>query len=63
MTIKGVGIEIQIFLTARDFKKKLYECIFVAALFLGAEMKSHFAKEWDKKNNCKDALYSIKLVA
>ena len=22
---------------------------------LGAEMESPFAKEWDKKNNCKDA--------
>jgi len=30
---------------------------------LGAEMESPFAKEWDKKNNCKDAVYSIKLVA
>ena len=30
---------------------------------LGAEMQSSFAKEWDKKNNCKDAVYSIKLVA
>ena len=30
---------------------------------LGAEMKSPFAKKWDKKNNCKDAVYSIKLVA
>ena len=29
---------------------------------LGAEMQSPFAKEWDKKNNCKDAVYSIKLV-
>ena len=30
---------------------------------LDAEMQSPFAKEWDKKNNCKDAVYSIKLVA
>ena len=30
---------------------------------LGAEMESPFAKEWDKKNNCKDTVYSIKLVA
>jgi len=30
---------------------------------LGTEMQSPFAKEWDKKNNCKDAVYSIKLVA
>ena len=30
---------------------------------LGAEMESPFAKEWDKKNNCNDAVYSIKLVA
>ena len=30
---------------------------------LGAEMESPLAKEWDKKNNCKDAVYSIKLVA
>ena len=29
---------------------------------LGAEMESPFAKEWDKKNNCKDAVYSIELV-
>ncbi len=29
---------------------------------LGAEMESPFAKEW-KKNNYKDAVYSIKLVA
>ena len=28
-----------------------------------SEMQSPFAKEWDKKNNCKDAVYSIKLVA
>ena len=30
---------------------------------LGAEVESPFAKEWDKKNNFKDAVYSIKLVA
>ena len=30
---------------------------------LGTEMQSPFAKECDKKNNCKDAVYSIKLVA
>ena len=24
---------------------------------LGTEMQSPFAKEWDKKNNCKDAVY------
>ena len=30
---------------------------------LDKEMQSPFAKEWDKKNNCKDAVYSIKLVA
>ena len=30
---------------------------------LGGEMESPFAKEWDKKNNCKDVVYSIKLVA
>ena len=30
---------------------------------LGAEMESPFAKEWDKKNNCKDTVYSIQLVA
>ena len=29
---------------------------------LGAEMQSPFAKEWDKKNNCEDVVYSIKLV-
>ena len=30
---------------------------------LGAEMESPFAKEWDEKNNCKDNVYSIELVA
>ena len=25
-------------------------------------MESPFAKEWDKKNNCKDTVYSIELV-
>ena len=30
---------------------------------LDTEMQSPFAKEWDKKSNCKDAAYSIKLVA
>ncbi len=30
---------------------------------LGAEMESPLTKEWDKKVNCKDAVYSIKLVA
>ena len=30
---------------------------------LGAEMESPFAKEWDKKNNCKDTVYSIELVS
>ena len=30
---------------------------------LGAEMESPFTKEWDKKNNCKDAVSSIELVA
>ena len=29
---------------------------------LVAEMESPFAKEWDKKNNCKDTVYSIELV-
>ena len=29
---------------------------------LGPEMESPFAKEWDKKNNCKDTVYSIELV-
>ena len=29
---------------------------------LGAEMESPFAKEWDKKNNCQDTIYSIELV-
>ena len=29
---------------------------------LGAEMESPFAKEWDKKNNCKDTVYAIELV-
>ena len=29
---------------------------------LGAEMESPFAKEWDKKNNCKDTVYSIEIV-
>ncbi len=30
---------------------------------LGAEMESPFAKEWDKKNNCKDTVYSIELLS
>ena len=30
------------------------------ALF--AEMTSEEAKEWDKKNNCKDTIYDIELV-
>ena len=29
---------------------------------LVAEMESPFAKEWDKKNNCKDNVYAIELV-
>ena len=29
---------------------------------LEAEMTSDAAKEWDKKNNCKDMVYSIRLV-
>ena len=29
---------------------------------LKAEMTSDAAKEWDKKNNCKDIVYSIALV-
>jgi hypothetical protein len=29
---------------------------------LGSEMESPFAKEWDKKNNCKDTVYAIELV-
>ena len=29
---------------------------------LEAEMNSDEAKEWDKKNNCKDTVYSIELV-
>ena len=29
---------------------------------LGAAMEDSFAKEWDKKNNCKDAVYAINLV-
>ena len=29
---------------------------------LGAEMESPFAKEWDKKINCNDTVYSIELV-
>ena len=30
---------------------------------LGAEMESPIAKEWDKKNNCKDTVYYIELVS
>ena len=30
---------------------------------LGKEMESPFAKEWDEKNNCKDEVYTIELVA
>ena len=29
---------------------------------LGAVMKDPFVTEWDKKNNCKDTVYSIELV-
>ena len=29
---------------------------------LEAEMTSDAAKEWDKKNNCKDSVYAIELV-
>ena len=29
---------------------------------LEAEMTSNAAKEWDKKNNCKDTVYAIELV-
>ena len=29
---------------------------------LGVAMEDPLAKEWDKKNNCKDAVYSIELV-
>ena len=29
---------------------------------LGVVMTDPFVKEWDKKNNCKDTVYSIKLV-
>ncbi len=29
---------------------------------LGAAMEDPFAKEWDKKNNCKDTVYAINLV-
>ena len=30
---------------------------------LGAEREAPFAKEWDKKNNCKDTVYSIGIVS
>ena len=29
---------------------------------LEAEMNSEKAKEWDKKNNCKDIIYAIEMV-
>ena len=29
---------------------------------LGAAMEDPLAKEWDKKNNCKDIVYAINLV-
>ena len=29
---------------------------------LSTEMNSDEAKEWDKKNNCKDTVYAIELV-
>ena len=29
---------------------------------LEAEMTSDAAREWDKKNNCKDTIYAIELV-
>ena len=30
---------------------------------VGKKMESPFAKEWDEKNNCKDEVYTIELVA
>ena len=30
---------------------------------LEAEMTSEEAKDWDKKNNCKDTVYAIELIA
>ena len=30
---------------------------------LGVVMTDPFVKEWDKKNNCKDTVYSIELVS
>ena len=41
--------------------KKILQLNFLEKL--GAEMESPFAKEWDKKNNCKDTVFSIELVA
>ena len=29
---------------------------------LGTTMEDPFCKEWDKKNNCKDTVYSLELV-
>ena len=40
-------------------------CLFMNVLdmeALEAEMTSDAAKEWDKKNNCKDTIYAIELV-
>ena len=30
---------------------------------LGAVMEDPFVTEWDKKNNCKDTVYSIEVVS
>ena len=49
------------FVKVNDHKSHLLmNCIDLEKL--GAAMKNPFAKEWDKKNNCKDTVYSITLV-
>ena len=35
---------------------------FASSEKLGAVMEDPFVTEWDKKNNCKDTVYSIELV-
>ena len=49
------------FVEAGDYKSYLLmKVLNVEAL--EAEMTSDAAKEWDKKNNCKDTIYAIELV-
>ena len=48
------------FLKAGEYKSHLLMNVLDMEV-LEAEMTSDAAKEWDKKNNCKDTVYEIKL--